>query len=78
MIFRNLAYRLRLTRMSLQRFSHRFASTVRALGITVDVLTVTAALVCSVGMLIYVGFDHSAGILHSGADNPLRTGRIPV
>jgi Trk-type K+ transport system membrane component len=60
MIFRNLAYRLRLTRMSLQRFSHRFASTVRALGITVDVLTVTAALVCSVGMLIYVGFDHSA------------------
>lgn len=59
MIFRNLAYRLRLTRMSLQRFSHRFASTVRALGITVDVLTVTAALVCSVGMLIYVGFDHS-------------------
>ena len=60
MIFRNLAYRLRLTRMSLQRFSHRFASTVRALGITVDVLTVTAALICSVGMLIYVGFDHSA------------------
>lgn len=60
MIFRNLAYRLRLTRMSLQRFSHRFASTVRALGITVDVLTVTAALVCSIGMLIYVGFDHSA------------------
>ena len=46
--------------MSLQRFSHRFASTVRLLDITVDVLTVTAALVCSVGMLIYVGFDHSA------------------